>query len=142
MWDAYHSMACQAVPCMHQDPNWRTSGHREVECANLTVEPPGRPLHIVYIHFSFTQIIRYYVYCLHHICGFSTYMGCSSVSVHTELLIFFFYSCMALYYTYVLKYLQSFFFCHLGCLPFFYTRDIVAINFISHICKFIYRMNS
>ena len=44
MWNAYHSMACQAVPCPHRDPGWRTSGHREAERAHLTAGPPGRPL--------------------------------------------------------------------------------------------------
>ena len=32
IWDAYHSMACQAVPCWHQDPNRRTLGHRGGMC--------------------------------------------------------------------------------------------------------------
>ena len=36
MWDACHSMACQAVPCLHL----------VVECANLTAAPLGRPLNI------------------------------------------------------------------------------------------------
>ena len=42
MWDAYHSMVCQAVPCCTRDPNRRTPGCREAERANLTAAPaPG-----------------------------------------------------------------------------------------------------
>ena len=26
VWDAYHSMAWQVVPCQHPDPNWQTPG--------------------------------------------------------------------------------------------------------------------
>ena len=43
MWDAYHSMVCQAVPCPQPGSEWRTLGRREAECVNLTTAPPGRP---------------------------------------------------------------------------------------------------
>ena len=37
MWDAYHSMACQVVPRLHQ-------GSDPVEHVHLTAAPPGQPV--------------------------------------------------------------------------------------------------
>ena len=43
-WDTYHSMAfAKGCHVGTQDPNRRTPGHQEVECANLTAAPPGPP---------------------------------------------------------------------------------------------------
>ena len=42
MWNACHSMAWQAMPCLHSDPNQRPWA-AEVERVNLTAAPPGWP---------------------------------------------------------------------------------------------------
>ena len=41
-WDAYHSMACQAVPCPHPGSKSATRA-TEAERAHLTTAPPGQP---------------------------------------------------------------------------------------------------
>ena len=43
MWDACHSMACQAVPCPHAGSELVNPGPPEAEHAHLTGAPPGRP---------------------------------------------------------------------------------------------------
>uniref|UniRef100_A0A9L0IKQ4 Succinate dehydrogenase complex subunit C n=1 Tax=Equus asinus TaxID=9793 RepID=A0A9L0IKQ4_EQUAS len=42
MWDAYHSMACQAVPCPHLGSEPEAT---KAECVHLTPVPPGQPLY-------------------------------------------------------------------------------------------------
>ena len=59
MWDAYHSMAFakQCHVCT-RDPNQRPLGCREVEHANLTAAPPGRPLNQILMENDvFTDIV-------------------------------------------------------------------------------------
>ena len=54
-WDAYHSMAfAKRCRVRTQDPNQRTPGHQEAECAKLTAAPPGwpRPLYVLDINLS------------------------------------------------------------------------------------------
>ena len=48
-WDAYHSMACQVVPCPHPGSKRPTPGHQEVERGNLTAVPPGQPQCVSYL---------------------------------------------------------------------------------------------
>ena len=43
MWDAYHSKACETVPCCTQDPNWWTFQATKSKRAHLTAVPPGWP---------------------------------------------------------------------------------------------------
>ena len=43
MWDAYRSMACQAVPCPHQGSEPANPGLPEVERVHLTTVPLGWP---------------------------------------------------------------------------------------------------
>ena len=44
MWDAYHSMACQAVPCLLLGSEPGELRATEAERAHLTAAPPGWPL--------------------------------------------------------------------------------------------------
>ena len=44
MWDAYHSMACQAVPRPHPGVRTGEPWAAEVERVHLTAAPPGQAL--------------------------------------------------------------------------------------------------
>ena len=52
MWDAYHSVVWQAVPCPHFEP-WAT----EAKHVNLITALPGQPLHT---RFQFSQIFIFF----------------------------------------------------------------------------------
>ena len=59
MWDAYPSMTFVKRRHVHTwDPNWQTLGCQEVEHANLTAVPPGRPWYSTFLMWFWILIFR------------------------------------------------------------------------------------
>ena len=72
MWDAYHSMAYQAVPCLHpgSEPGEPRAGKAERE--NLTAVPPGQPLSLLFFFFLLHSAYHtLYIYSLFHLLSVS-----------------------------------------------------------------------
>ena len=58
MWDAYYSMACQAMLCLHPGSDQQTRAAK-AECAHLTAVPPGQPLAGYFSLVYFSPSLKY-----------------------------------------------------------------------------------
>src|SRR3712207_8622360 len=65
MWDAYHSMACQVVPCLHVGSELTNHRATKAEHAQLTTAPLGQPLDRKSTRLNSSHAnISYAVFCL------------------------------------------------------------------------------